>query len=782
MAAGASSFAPTASEADGVGTAADLASGAPREAYACWSEEVGSGTGPRSHVVFAVEGMRCASCSQAVERAVLAVRGAEQATVNVATGRAAVDFDPRETTLKAILAAVAASGFKPVPLAGEASARAQRAERHGMLKRLGLAGLGMMQTMMVVDGLYAAGHHGIDAHIAQYLRLAAMLIATPVFLYSGAPFLKGAWADLRRRTLGMDVPVAIAIVLAYAASVVNTLRGAGEVYFDSVTMFIFFLLTGRYIEMSVRHRSLSAAEALARSLPATVSRIRADGARERVSVQAIARGDRLSIPRGAVVPVDAVLDSPSATLDESLVTGESAAISRQRGARLLGGSVNVGDAIELTAQAPVADSALATLVGLLERSQAQRPALSRAADRFASHFVLVTLLLAAAVALSWLFIDPRSAFGATLAVLVVTCPCALSLAAPAAAAAATTRLARCGLLVTRADALERLAHIDTLVIDKTGTLTTRRPAARVLEVREGLTASQALALAAALERASDHPLAAAFNPFDDPAIPVTALREFPGQGVEGSIRDQTWRLGRFEFAAALAGAQPAPALDSSQAGALYLGSTDGIASCFAVTDSLRAGARRAVEELQRLGIESIVASGDREEAVRTAALRLGNGTSIARLEPVQKLALVHDLQSRGRQVLMVGDGINDGPVLAAANVSCAMGQGSAIAQAASDLLLLNESLAALAEGVRTARHAARIVRQNLLWAFVYNVTAVPLAALGWVQPWVAALGMSASSLFVVLNAARLARTARRRPRAAATTGPDRPADALGAAG
>jgi Cu2+-exporting ATPase len=738
--------------------------------------------------VFAVEGMRCASCSQAVERAVLAVPGTEQATVNVATGRAAVHFDPHETTLKAILAAVAASGFKPVPLAGEASARAQRAERHGLLKRLGLAGLGMMQTMMVIDGLYTAGQHGIDAHIAQYLRLAAMLIATPVFLYSGAPFLKGAWADLRRRALGMDVPVAIAIVLAYTASVVNTLRGGGEVYFDSVTMFIFFLLTGRYLEMSVRHRSLSAAEALARSLPSTVSRIRADGARERVSVQAIGRGDRLSIPRGAVVPVDAALDSPCATLDESLVTGESAAISRESGARLLGGSVNVGDVIEVTARSPVADSALAALVGLLERAQAQRPTLARAADRFASHFVLVTLLLAAAVALSWLFIDPRSAFGATLAVLVVTCPCALSLAAPAAAAAATTRLARCGLLVTRADALERLAHIDTLVIDKTGTLTTRHPEARVLEVREGLTAPEALALAAALERASDHPLAAAFNPFDDPAIPVTALREFPGQGVQGSIRGTTWRLGRLEFATALAEGPPAradqqpPALDSSQAGALYLGSTDGIASCFAVTDSLRAGARRAVEELQRLGIETIVASGDREEAVRIAALRLGIDASVARLEPVQKLALVHDLQSRGRQVLMVGDGINDGPVLAAANVSCAMGQGSAVAQAASDLLLLNESLAALAEGVGTARHAARIARQNLTWAFVYNVTAVPLAALGWVQPWVAALGMSASSLFVVLNAARLARTARRRPRTAAAAGPDRPADALGAAG
>jgi Cu2+-exporting ATPase len=758
-----------------------------REAYACWSEEVGQGSA-RSHVVFAVEGMRCASCSQAVERAVLGVRGTEQATVNVATGRAAVDFDPRETTLKAILAAVAASGFRPVPLAGEASARAQRAERHSLLKRLGLAGLGMMQTMMVIDGLYAAGHHGIDAHIAQYLRLAAMLIATPVFLYSGAPFLTGAWADLRRRTLGMDVPVAIAIVLAYAASVVNTLRGAGEVYFDSVTMFIFFLLTGRYIEMSVRHRSLSAAEALARSLPATVSRLLANGSRERVSVQVIGRGDRLSIPRGAVVPVDAVLDSASATLDESLVTGESAAISRARGARLLGGSVNVGDAIEVTAQAPITDSALAALVGLLERTQAQRPALARAADRIASHFVLVTLLLAAVVALSWLFIDPRSAFGATLAVLVVTCPCALSLAAPAAAAAATTRLARCGLLVTRADALERLAHIDTLVIDKTGTLTTRHPEARVLEVREGLTAPEALALAAALERASDHPLAAAFNAFDDPAIPVTALREFPGQGVEGSIRGSTWRLGRFEFAAAFAGGLPAradayaPTRNSSQAGALYLGNAEGIASCFAVTDSLRAGARRAVEELQRLGIETIVASGDREEAVRTAALRLGIGTSVARLEPVQKLALVHDLQSRGRQVLMVGDGINDGPVLAAAHVSCAMGQGSAIAQAASDLLLLNESLAALAAGVRTARHAARIARQNLTWAFVYNVTAVPLAALGWVQPWVAALGMSASSLVVVLNAARLARTARRRPRTAAATGPERPADALGAAG
>jgi len=733
-------------------------------AHAWWTDPGGAGV---AHVMFAVEGMRCAACARAVERAVRRVSGVRQVGVNVATGRALVDWECERTPLRTILAAVSAAGFTPVPLAGEASASAQRAERRTLLKRVGIAGLGMMQTMMIVDGLYAPGAHGIDAHIELYLRVAGMLVATPVFLYCGAPFLRGAWRDLRRRALGMDVPVALALLLAYGASVINTLRGGGETYFDSVTMFIFFLLAGRFIEMSVRHRSLDSAEALARSQPATVTRVRVDGSSERVAVQSIARGDRLLIPRGAVVPVDAELASDAAVVDESLVTGESAATHKHRGARLLGGSVNSGQPIEIVAVAPAADSTLSSIVALLERARLQRPAAVRAADRIASWFVLATLLLAAGVALVWAAHDPTRAFAAALAVLVVTCPCALSLAQPAATAAGTTHLARCGILVARADALERLAQVDAVVIDKTGTLTTRSTRAEVHALLEGFAEAKVLAIAAALERACDHPLAAAFAEFADSSIAAASPQEFPGRGVQGTIGGTRWRLGRLEFVAELAtrgAAKPEPlgsaAPGDRMGGALYLGTAAGIIAQFGIDQTLRAGTREGVRELKLLGIDVVVASGDEEDAVQAVARTLGIAAGPARLDPTQKLAFVQARQAAGARVLMVGDGINDGPVLAAAHVSCAMGDGSAIAHAASDLLLLNPSLTAVAEAIRTARLATRITRQNLAWALLYNLTAVPLAALAWVPPWMAALGMSMSSLIVVLNAARLARSPR----------------------
>lgn len=723
-------------------------------AHARWT-----GEGGRSRVVFAVEGMRCAGCARSIEKAVRALPGVEAVEASAATGRVAVDWRADQLALGPILRAVREAGFRVVPLAGERAQAAYQEERRTALKRIGLAGLGMMQVMMLVYGLYAVGPRGIDPGLAHYLRLAAMLIATPVLLYSGAPFFSAAWSQLRRRSLGMDVPVAVALSLAFAASVFNTLRGEGEVYFDSVTMFIFFLLTGRYVEMAVRHRSLSSSEALARSLPATVLRVRADGSTERVPVESIVAGDRLSIPKGALIPVDAEVLDEVARVDESLVTGESTPVTRRAGEPLMGGSVNVGEAVRVLARSDVANSTIAALVALLERGRAQRPRLGLLADRAAAWFVAGILVLAVVVALSWALVDPARAFPATLAVLVVTCPCALSLATPTALAAATSRLAKSGLLVTGPDAIERLARVDTVIIDKTGTLTSGLRRAECRATFGSVDPARALALAAALERGSDHPLAAAFSGFDDPAIEVSQLREYPGQGLEGRIDGRTWRLGRPEFVRALtrleafaAGATDREDLED----ALYLGDERGLVASFTVKESLRDDARAAVEALREMGLEVVIASGDAQEAVTRVGRELGITQAQGRLTPQEKVAIVHERQRRGHRVLMLGDGINDGPVLAAADVSCAMGEGSAIAQAAADLLLLERSLRSVATAIATSRHALRIVRQNLAWALAYNVCAVPLAAFGFVPPWVAAIGMSASSLVVVLNARRLA--------------------------
>jgi Cu2+-exporting ATPase len=719
--------------------------------HARWSPDAGE----HEHVVFLVEGMHCANCARSIERAVGALPGVDGVRVNGATARAAVDWRGRGgTRLPQILDAVRRAGFTPVPLAGQAATAEYQRERRTALKRVGLASLGMMQAMMYLTALYGASD--IDPSMAQLMRIAGMIIVTPVLFYSGAPYLVGAWRDLANRRLGMDVPVAVALLLAWIPSVWNTLRAGGEVYFDSVGMFIFFLSAGRYLEMTLRHRTLGSGEALARSLPAEVTRIAADGTRSKVGVAALAAGDVFMVPKGGVVAVDAELapQMPADTralLDEALITGEAAAVAPTGGDHLRGARFNPAAPLFLSATAAVADSTLASMVRLLERAQAARPRMALAADRVASWFVLVILVLAAVTVVAWWPIDPARAFAAMLAVLVVTCPCALSLATPVAIAAATARLTRLGMLVTRADAIERLAHADTVVFDKTGTLTAGAAAVTEVELLSDLPRARVLAIAAALERQSAHPLAAAFRESESAGVSAQGVTEIEGAGLEGTVDGVTWRLGRRAFAAG-------PGGEAADDRGLFLGSVTGLAARIVVGTALRPEARAAIDALRALGLRVLIASGDSRDAVAQVAGALHIDQAHARLDPAGKIALVRELEAGGRRAFVIGDGINDGPVLAAAHVSCAMGQGSAIAQAASDLLLIHENLAVLPEAIGSARAALRVVRQNLGWALCYNLAAVPLAALGLVPPWLAALGMSMSSLGVVLNARRLART------------------------
>ncbi len=713
----------------------------------------------RGHAVFNAEGIRCANCARSIRTGLGSLPGVTGADVNVVNGRVSVSWDAARVSLGAILRTVAGLGFRPVPLAGDAAAAARRDERRSAMKRIGLAGLGSMQVMMYAAGLYTGAFQGIDPQVAEFLKLTCLLIATPVLLYSGAPILRGGLHDLRRRTLGMDVTVSLALVLAYVASVYNTLRGAGEVYFDSVTMFIFFLLLGRWFEMKGRHQAASVTDALARALPATASRLLdPDDRVEKVPLAEVRVGDRLRVGSGQVIPVDGRVLSASAVVDEALVTGESSAQRRMAGEPLLGGSINAGAALELEATAAPHQSTLHALVRMLEHAQSQRPRLGLAAERMASWFIVRILLLTAAVGVAWLFFDPSRAFPAVLAVLVATCPCALSLATPVAIAAATSRLARLGVLVTRSDAIEGLAHVDTVLLDKTGTLTSG--AARVLGVRvaDGLDEATALAIAAALEDASRHPLAAAFLAHARPGLRCADALEVAGRGIDGHVQGRRWRIGAADFATGLApaGTRPSPRLaDGVGAATVALGDDTGLRALFTLSDDLRPDARATVQRLRALGLELRLASGDREAPVAAVARELGLTGFDAQLRPEGKLALLHRLQHDGHKILMIGDGINDGPVLAAADVSMAMGNGSSIAHAAGDMVLLRETLGALPVAIVVARRALQVVRQNLRWAAFYNLAAIPLAALGLMPPWVAAIGMSLSSLLVVMNARRI---------------------------
>jgi Cu2+-exporting ATPase len=695
-----------------------------------------------------LEGLRCSACGWLVERRLERVGGVVSISVNPATGRARVEWRRHAVPLSRLLREIHGLGYRPHPLGAADTLQVAERERRQALKRLALAGLGMMQVMMFAVALYAGTFDGMDPVLRQYLRIVSMLVATPVLLYSGRPFLEGAWRSLRARQLGMDAPVALALLLAWGASSWNVFSGRGEVYFDSVTTFTFLLLLGRFAEMSARHRAGSTSDALLRLQPVSAIRLQGEHS-ERVAVADLVPGDVVLVPAGETIPADGSLLEGVTAVDESLITGEAAAIRRQPGQAMLGGSINLTRPVRMRVDAVGHETVLASIVRLLERAQTERPVIARLADRWASWFVTGVLLAAVAVAVGWLFVDPARAFEATLAVLVVTCPCALSLATPTVITAATAALARRGLLITRADTLETLARTTRVVLDKTGTLTAGEPLVRGCTALGSLEAEQCLRLAAGLERTSTHPLARAFRGISDPMPAPADARSIPGEGLEGSFGGRRHRLGRRDYVAEIA-----PRRGLADTG-IYLGRDGEWLAQIAVADTLRPGARAAVGVLGSQGIAVEIASGDYPEVVARVASEAGVANWHARLRPEDKMELVKEREAAGDTVLMVGDGINDAPVLAAASVSIAMGAGTSLAQTSAGAVLMAADLGVIPIALGIARKAVLVIRQNLAWAVAYNFAALPLAALGHVPPWAAAIGMSASSLLVIANALRL---------------------------
>jgi Cu2+-exporting ATPase len=619
---------------------------------------------------------------------------------------------------------------------------------------VGVAGIGMMQVMMYAVALWVGVFQDMDPGLEQLFRWVSMVVATPVALYAAFPFYAGAWRDIRSGRPGMDVPVSLAIGGAWLASSWHTVIGYGEVYFESVTMFTFFLLLGRYLEMSARHRAGDTHEALARLLPESARRRGTDGTWETVALRELRPGDVVSVRHGETLPADGRLVDSDARLDESMLTGEARPRTRQAGDAALAGSINLGDPLELRVERTGADTMVSSIGRLLDRAQSERPPVAISADVVARWFVVGVLCAAALTWVAWNIIDPARAFAVTLAVLVATCPCALSIATPAALTAATGFLARRGLLVTRAGALEKLARVDRVMFDKTGTLTHGQPRITKVTARAGLSRDAALGIAAALESVSEHPIARAFM-IAPPAGEVRHAKVSPGLGIEGDVTGRRWRLGRPAWAVALGGGC-IPEVHGEET-VVCLADEQGLAATFQLADRLRTGTRTQLERLRELGLAVEIASGDSAEAVAPVAAAVGVADWRAGMTPQDKLALVRARQQSGATVAMIGDGVNDAPVLAGADVSVAMAAGTPLAQTSADMVLLGDSLAPLSEGVVHARRTLRIVRQNLAWAAGYNLTALPLAAVGIITPWMAALGMSASSLLVVLNALRLAR-------------------------
>jgi Cu2+-exporting ATPase len=724
-----------------------------------------AGTG-RWESQIAVEGMHCAACAFTVEAALLQVPGVLEAQVNAANHRARVVWSAAATRPSRWFEAAAAAGYPLLP-ASNSSARERRAKDLRLaLWRWLVSGFCMMQVMMYAYPAYIAQPGEMTADAAQLLRWASWVLTLPVLFFSCGPFFRSAWRDLRHARIGMDVPVAFGIAITFAVSSAATFDTAGvlggEVYFDSLTMFVFFLLTGRWLEARLRDRTAGSLDAVMNRLPDSIERLEAGGGWRRVAVGRLAVGDVVRVLPGEAFPADGVLIDGNTSTGEALLTGESRPVPRACGERVLAGSHNLSAAVQVRIESVGEGTRFAQIVRLMESAASSKPRLAQLADRIARPFLVVVLLSAAGAAAFWWHADTGTALMVAVAVLIVTCPCALSLATPAAMLTSAGALARGGVLTANLQALEALASVDTVVFDKTGTLTGDTPRLERVYCRQGLRPGDALEIGAALGMHSLHPGARALvNAWNAqfrtaPAWNVTRPAELAGLGLEGLLcrcaRDdgaaRRVRLG----SASYCGVAPLQ-VDAPQ---VHLCDEQGWIASFVLAEELRADAAAAVAALQAEGITVRLLSGDRDRAAREIAARAGIEFAQGDCKPEDKLEALWRLQAEGRQVAMVGDGLNDGPSLARANASFAFGNAVPLSRARADFVVLGDALAAIPNTIAQARRTLRVVRQNLAWAAGYNALCVPLAVAGWLPAWLAGIGMAASSLVVVLNAARLA--------------------------
>ncbi|MBT9598054.1 MAG: cadmium-translocating P-type ATPase [Vitreoscilla sp.] len=736
-----------------------------QQAFTRWRDDgVGQRRGESS---FLLTGMHCAACAGLIEAALAAVPGVERAEVSAAAQRAQVRWDPARTRLSSLVLAVRAAGYDAVPDAAAPARALRERERRTALWRLFVASFCAMQIMMFATPSYVAQAGELAPDLRQLLNWGSWLLCLPVLLFSAGPFFQGAWRSLRSRRLGMDVPVALGIAVGFVASSGATFDPNGvfghEVYFDSVSMFVAFLLGARFLETAARHRAAASLEAALAGMPETARRLRDDGEVDVVSVHRLRPGDRVMVALGAAFPADGSLDSGRTQVNESLLTGESHPVPRQVGDPVVGGSVNLGAPVVLRVERVGADTRYGAIVSMMREAMTQRPALARQADAWAGPFLGAVLLLAALSAVVWSWIDPSRVVSVAVAVLIVTCPCALSLAVPSALVAAAGALARRGVMLQRLDALESLARMGTLFLDKTGTLTEDRPVC-VAQHRVdaagtsvGAVAPSDRQRAVALARWSSHPLAQALAadmvPGDSGGW--SEVTEQPGRGLEA--RDTTgaaWRLGAWSW---VVGVQRAEPVLPQALPVVWFGPVGRPTLRFDFDERLRPDAAEAIAALQSDGVRLALLSGDATARVQRLAVRLHLADARGDARPEDKLAAIAAAQSRGEVVGMVGDGVNDAPVLARADVSLAMGQGAMVARLHADAVIVSNRLSDLVLARRLAQRMLSIVKQNLIWAAVYNAACVPLALVGWLPPWAAGLGMACSSLFVVANALRLAR-------------------------
>ena len=718
--------------------------------------------GASKQATLLLDGITCAACVWLIEQSLLRMAGVTSVSINYSNHRLQVSWQEDQVALSEILLGIQKIGYQAQPFNQEQQQVLQNKERKQALVRLWIAGLSMMQVMMYAVPTYLyGGTDEIEPVFLWLLHWASMVLTLPVVVYSAIPFYQGAMRDWRNRRVGMDTPISLAIVLAFGASMYALLSKTAEgIYFDSISMFVFLLLGGRYLEHIARRKAADATERLSKLIPAfchVLPHYPAQDCQEGL-VAHLKQGDVVLVRAGEVFPVDGCVLSGSSEVNQALLTGESIPVLKEVGQSVQAGTLNVSSPVCVRATGVGQYTRLSSIVRLLDGAMAQKPKMAQMADRYASVFVALLLVLAALTMAYWWWTSGfEPALWVVVSLLVITCPCALSLATPTALAAATGFLANRGLLISRGHSLETLAHVTDVVFDKTGTLTTGQFAVTQVQLLGDYSAEQALMYAAALEQFSEHPLAQALvaSHTGVHGIGLVNVQNTPGHGLQADIGGLQWAIGRPVWVAELFELGILPNLQAASGSWIALGNQQGLVAYFCLEDTLKPDINILVRKLQNMHLNVHVLSGDGAGAVNSVAQTLNIAHHQAEATPESKLDYVKNLQQQGKTVLMVGDGINDAPVLVQADVSIAVEGGADVAQAGSDLVMVQSNMGLVALALQQGKKTRRIIQENLLWAAVYNAVAVPIAMMGFANPWIAALGMAMSSLLVTVNAMRL---------------------------
>ncbi|CAM4154204.1 heavy metal translocating P-type ATPase [Vibrio neonatus] len=695
-----------------------------------------------SEVTLSLEGVSCAACAWLIERQMNGHTGVVRIRVNTATHRALLAWDKTETKLSELLNSIHKLGYKAAPFEADKQEESYYRAMKQYLYKLGIAGLATMQVMMLAVALYLEVFGNLEPEFKHYFRIVSLIFATPVLLYSALPFYMNAWRSLKARTLGMDVPVSIALIFAYVASLVATFTQSGEVFFESISMFTFFLLLGRFLEMRARRKAAAASANLLKLVPAMATL--EDGSQ--IPVKTLNIGDRVRVLAGEHVPADGYVVDKAVYVDESMLTGESLHVKKNTGETVYAGTINGEQTFTLEVACRKQESMIANIVRLQDEAQATKPKIAEIADIVARYFVAVILLVSACTYLYWQHNQPEDAFWIMLAVLVATCPCALSLATPTAITCSTSRMGELGILLRKSHAIETLCKINHVIVDKTGTLTEGKISLSHTQIFGDWTKQQVLCIAASLESHANHPIAAAFRPYFDETKQAESIENHIGSGLTGVINGQMCKIGSYAFVCQ----EDIP----NQPHTVYLSIDDRVVATFTYSDPLRESSQHFIQSLKQLGIQTTLLTGDNEINAQPVAEQLGIDKLVCGVNPEGKLAYLHSLD-KSQLTLMVGDGINDAPTLAGAHLSVAMGGGTDVAKSSADMVLLGDKLDKLVEARSLAIKTRKIIRENLAWSLGYNLLILPLAVCGLVAPYIAVVGMSASSIIVVTNSLRL---------------------------